>query len=78
MRKMILADKVEDREAALAEIEPMQQADFEALYETMLPFNVNVRLLDPPLHEFLPQEEDLIKEEQVVVALLLLPDQVSR
>jgi len=62
MRKMILADKVEDREAALAEIEPMQQADFEALYETMLPFNVNVRLLDPPLHEFLPQEEDLIAE----------------
>lgn len=62
MRKMILADKVEDREAALAEIEPMQQADFEALYETMLPFNVNVRLLDPPLHEFLPQEEELIKE----------------
>jgi pyruvate,orthophosphate dikinase len=40
----------------------MQQADFEALYETMLPFNVNVRLLDPPLHEFLPQEEELIKE----------------
>ena len=62
MRKMILADKVEDREAALAEIEPMQQADFESLYETMLPFNVNVRLLDPPLHEFLPQEEELIEE----------------
>ena len=62
MRKMILADTVEGREAALAEIEPMQQADFESLYETMLPFNVNVRLLDPPLHEFLPQEESLIKE----------------
>ena len=62
MRKMILAETVEEREAALAEIEPMQQADFESLYETMLPFNVNVRLLDPPLHEFLPQEEELIKE----------------
>jgi len=62
MRKMILADTVEQREAALAEIEPMQQADFESLYETMLPFNVNVRLLDPPLHEFLPQEEELIAE----------------
>ena len=62
MRKMILADTVEQREAALAELEPMQQADFEALYETMLPYNVNVRLLDPPLHEFLPQEENLIKE----------------
>jgi len=62
MRKMILADTKEEREAALAEIEPMQQADFESLYETMLPFSVNVRLLDPPLHEFLPQEEDLIAE----------------
>jgi len=75
MRKMILADKVEDREAALAEIEPMQQADFEALYETMLPFIVNVRLLDPPLHEFLPQEEDLIKE--LADALGLTVDQVK-
>ncbi len=62
MRKMILADTKEQRVAALAEIEAMQQADFEALYETMLPFNVNVRLLDPPLHEFLPQEESLIVE----------------
>ena len=62
MRKMILADKKEDRVAALAEIEPMQQADFEGLYEIMDGMNVNVRLLDPPLHEFLPQEEDLIAE----------------
>ena len=62
MRKMILAEKLEDREAALAELEPMQQKDFEALYETMSEFNVNVRLLDPPLHEFLPQEENLIEE----------------
>ena len=62
MRKMILADKAEDRRAALAEIEPMQQKDFEDLYEIMDGKNVNVRLLDPPLHEFLPQEENLIKE----------------
>ena len=62
MRKMILADTVEQRRAALAEIEPMQQADFESLYEEMLPYSVNVRLLDPPLHEFLPQEEELIVE----------------
>jgi len=61
-RKMILADTVEQREAALAEIEPMQQKDFEGLYEIMDGLNVNVRLLDPPLHEFLPQEESLIKE----------------
>ena len=62
MRKMILADTLEDREAALAELEPMQQKDFEGLYEIMGDLNVNVRLLDPPLHEFLPQEEGLIEE----------------
>ncbi|MDD7735479.1 MAG: pyruvate, phosphate dikinase [Bacilli bacterium] len=62
MRKMILADTVEERKAALAELEPMQQADFEGLYEIMDGMNVNVRLLDPPLHEFLPQEEDKIEE----------------
>ena len=62
MRKMILADKVEDRVKALAELEPMQQKDFEDLYEIMDGMNVNVRLLDPPLHEFLPQEESLIVE----------------
>ena len=62
MRKMILADNVEDRKAALAELEPMQQKDFEELYELMGEMNVNVRLLDPPLHEFLPQEEDKIAE----------------
>ena len=62
MRKMILADTVEERKAALAELEPMQQVDFEGLYEIMDGMNVNVRLLDPPLHEFLPQEEDKIEE----------------
>ena len=61
-RKMILADTLEQREAALAEIEAMQQKDFEDLYEIMDGLNVNVRLLDPPLHEFLPQEENLIEE----------------
>ncbi len=62
MRKMILADKQEDRRKALAEIEPMQQKDFEELYEIMDGKNVTVRLLDPPLHEFLPQEDSLIEE----------------
>ena len=61
-RKMILADTVEERKAALAEIEPLQQKDFEGLFEEMGELNVNVRLLDPPLHEFLPQEEDKIEE----------------
>ena len=62
MRKMILADTKEERVAALNELEPMQQKDFEQLYEIMGDMNVNVRLLDPPLHEFLPQEEDKIEE----------------
>ncbi|MBR0439951.1 MAG: pyruvate, phosphate dikinase [Bacilli bacterium] len=61
-RKMILADNVEERRAALAEIEPLQQKDFEGLFEEMGELNVNIRLLDPPLHEFLPQEEDKIEE----------------
>ncbi|MCR5332682.1 MAG: pyruvate, phosphate dikinase, partial [Bacilli bacterium] len=61
-RKMILAETKEERVAALAEIEPLQQKDFEGLYEEMGELNVNVRLLDPPLHEFLPQEEDKIEE----------------
>ncbi len=62
MRKMILADNEADRRKALAELEPMQQKDFEDLYTILNGKNVNVRLLDPPLHEFLPKEESLIKE----------------
>ena len=61
-RKMILAETKEERVAALAEIEPLQQKDFEGLFEEMGELNVNIRLLDPPLHEFLPQEEDKIAE----------------
>ena len=61
-RKMILAETKEERVAALAEIEPLQQKDFEGIFEEMGEFSVNIRLLDPPLHEFLPQEEDKIEE----------------
>ncbi|MDE6783954.1 MAG: pyruvate, phosphate dikinase [Ruminococcus sp.] len=57
-REMICADTVEEREAALAKIEPMQQADFEALYEALEGNPVTIRFLDPPLHEFVPTEED--------------------
>ena len=60
-REMICADKVEEREAALAKIEPMQQADFEALYEALEGNPVTIRFLDPPLHEFVPTEEEDIK-----------------
>ncbi len=60
-REMICADTVEERETALAKIEPMQQADFEALYEALEGCPVTIRFLDPPLHEFVPTEEADIK-----------------
>jgi pyruvate,orthophosphate dikinase len=54
MRAMIMADEAGQRRAALAELLPLQQADFEGLFEAMAGLPVNIRLLDPPLHEFLP------------------------
>ncbi len=60
-REMICSDTVEEREAALAKIEPMQQSDFEALYEALEGCPVTIRFLDPPLHEFVPTEEADIK-----------------
>lgn len=62
MRKMILASTHEERVEALNELLPIQQSDFEELYTIMDGKNVNVRLLDPPLHEFLPNDEALIEE----------------
>lgn len=62
MRKMILASTHEERVEALNELLPIQQSDFEELYTIMDGKNVNVRLLDPPLHEFLPNDETLIEE----------------
>ncbi|MDE7158472.1 MAG: pyruvate, phosphate dikinase, partial [Clostridiales bacterium] len=56
-REMICSDTVEEREAALAKIEPMQQADFEGLMEALEGQPVTIRFLDPPLHEFVPTEE---------------------
>ena len=60
-REMICSDTVEEREAALAKIEPMQQSDFEKLYEALGGHPVTIRFLDPPLHEFVPTEEADIK-----------------
>ena len=57
-REMICSDTVEEREAALAKIMPMQQADFEGLYEAMEGQSVCIRFLDPPLHEFVPTSEE--------------------
>ncbi len=61
IREMIVSDTVEQREKALAKLEPMQQKDFEEIYEAMMGKPVTIRLLDPPLHEFLPTEDADIK-----------------
>jgi len=62
VRQMILADALEDRKAALAKLLPMQRGDFEAIFKVMEGLPVTIRLLDPPLHEFLPQKEEDIAE----------------
>ncbi len=61
-RRMIVAENEEVRRRALAEILPMQQADFEGIFEAMAGLPVTIRLLDPPLHEFLPTREEEIAE----------------
>jgi pyruvate,orthophosphate dikinase len=62
MREMILADNEAGRKSALAKILPIQKADFVSLFETMHGLPVTIRLLDPPLHEFLPHEDDTQQE----------------
>ena len=61
IREMICSDTVEQREAALAKLLPMQRGDFEAMYEAMEGKHVNIRFLDPPLHEFVPTDPKDIK-----------------
>ena len=62
IRQMICSDTVEQRKAALAKLEPMQQKDFEGMYEALEGRPMTVRFLDPPLHEFVPTEEADIKK----------------
>ena len=62
VREMILSDTLEGREKALAKILPMQKEDFKGLFKVMNGLPVIIRLLDPPLHEFLPKEDEEIKE----------------
>jgi pyruvate,orthophosphate dikinase len=62
VQKMILSDSFEERKAFLNELEKMQRQDFEEILEAMEGFPVTIRLLDPPLHEFLPSREKLINE----------------
>lgn len=62
VQRMIMADSIQERKAALADILPMQQGDFEGLFEAMNGLPVTIRLLDPPLHEFLPELAELQEE----------------
>ena len=64
MRAMIMADTVEARRRALDELLPLQQADFEGIFAAMAGLPVTVRLLDPPLHEFLPNAEELATQAE--------------
>jgi pyruvate,orthophosphate dikinase len=64
MRAMIMADSEEDRRAALDQLLPLQQADFEGLFKEMEGLPVTIRLLDPPLHEFMPQAEEVAQDAE--------------
>ncbi len=75
VREMILADDEAGRRAALAKILPMQRGDFEQLFEIMAGLPVTIRLLDPPLHEFLPQEKREIAE--IASDLGIAPEKVT-
>lgn len=60
--EMIVAENMAERQSALDKLLPMQRADFKALFETMAPMPVTIRLLDPPIHEFLPSEQQLLQD----------------
>lgn len=68
VQQMILANTTEAREKALAKLLPMQRSDFKGLFEAMDGYPVTIRLLDPPLHEFLPKREELMVEIAVMQA----------
>jgi pyruvate,orthophosphate dikinase len=76
VRQMIVASTREEREKALAKIEPMQQKDFEGIFEAMKGLPVTIRLLDPPLHEFLPHEPEQIA--QVAAEMGVAPEVVAQ
>ena len=76
MREMIVADNVEDRRTALAKLLPMQRLDFTGLFTVMHGLPVTIRLLDPPLHEFLPKTEAEVAE--VAAAMKVSPDKLRQ
>jgi len=76
MREMILSSSIEGRKEALAKLLPYQRADFEGIFEAMAGYGVTIRLLDPPLHEFVPHEMAMQKELADEMGLTL--DQVKQ
>jgi len=76
MRKMILANNLIERKAALDELLPMQRGDFEAMFTELKGLPANIRLLDPPLHEFLPN--DSTTRHEMALALGISPEEVAR
>ncbi len=79
IREMILAESEEARRKALDKLLPMQRSDFEAIFETMKDLPVTIRLLDPPLHEFLPQEKDakLEMSKEMSISMGVLNDKIA-
>ncbi len=78
MRKMILADDEAGRKAALAELEPFQKQDFVGIFEAMDGLPVTIRLLDPPLHEFLPKDDNPSGQAEVARQLGIAVEKVKR
>jgi pyruvate,orthophosphate dikinase len=78
VRKMILAENDADRKAALAQLLPYQQKDFEGIFRALNGLPACIRLLDPPLHEFLPQHDNKKGKEDVAKNLGVTVDQVER
>jgi pyruvate,orthophosphate dikinase len=78
VQNMIMATKTEDREKFLAELLPIQRSDFEGIFEAMAGLPVIIRLIDPPLHEFLPSLEDLIRETTELKATRKNPARLKR
>jgi pyruvate,orthophosphate dikinase len=78
MRKMILADDEAGRKAALAELEPFQKQDFIGIFEAMAGLPVTIRLLDPPLHEFLPHDDNEAGQAELARQLGITVEKVKR
>jgi len=78
IREMIIADDTESRKKALAKLLPFQTKDFEGIFRVMDGLPVTIRLIDPPLHEFVPQDEEGQRELADAIGVLLKGNSASR